>query len=319
MAATLPARAVLGPSDPTCPLEEVEANPAARANAMARRGRMTCCGIDNFVLRCIFIAGLTSLLLGYDQGVLSGAKLYIRHDFELSDGQVELLVGILHVSALGALFAGWMSEQLGRRKTVALACLVFLAGGLLMALATTYEMLIVGRVVTGMGVGTGLTIAPLYMAELSPKRVRGALVSLTEISINIGVLLGFVTAWAFSGLDDSVSWRYMLGLGCVPPVVIAVGLLGMPESPRWLVRRGREDEALAVLCKTCQPSEAKDTLEQLRAEAQGPQNEGWTTMFRLRSQRQSLLVLAGIGVSFFQQASGLEALVGGGGWALDRV
>lgn len=180
-----------------------------------------------------------------------------------------------------------------------------------MALAGSYEVLIVGRVITGIGVGTGLTIAPLYMAELSPKRMRGALVSLTEVSINVGVLLGFVMGWALSGLDVTVSWRVMLGLGCVPPVGIALGLITMPESPRWLVAQGREDDALVVLCKTCPPEEAKATLALLREETavDSGRISSWFDMFHLRNARQSRLVLAGMGVCFFQQASGLEALV----------
>ncbi|EDQ89041.1 predicted protein [Monosiga brevicollis MX1] len=257
---------------------------------------------------CMFVAALTSLLLGYDQGVMSGAKLYIRRDLGLNDDQVQLVVGILHVSAVGALCAGWIADTLGRRMAVGSACVLFLAGGLLMALANEYTTLIVGRVVTGLGVGTGLTIAPLYMAELAPASVRGALVSLNEISINIGVLLGYLNSWAFSGLPVSQSWRWMLGLGCLPPVVIMVALFFMPESPRYLLRRGRRDEAFRVLARSCPVDEAKATLATLADEAQQPLGS-WRDLLSPSMRGARWLILAGVGVAFFQQASGLEALL----------
>lgn len=265
--------------------------------------------VNELVIRCMAVAAMTSLLLGYDQGVMSGAKLYIAEDLSLSEWQVQLLVGILHVSAVGALFAGWMSDRLGRKMTVAVACVVFLIGGLMMSCALDYNVLMIGRVITGVGVGTGLTIAPLYMAELSPKAVRGALVSLNEVSINVGVLLGFIAGWAFSGLGKHESWRWMLGMGCLPPVVIGFFLLGMPESPRWLVKQGRREEALLILQQTCGQKEAEETLESLAQESKEEEHSSWRLLFRPPEPGMSKLVLAGIGVAIFQQASGLEALV----------
>lgn len=177
-----------------------------------------------------------------------------------------------------------------------------------MAVAESYEVLLSGRIITGFGVGTGLAIAPLYMAELSPKRIRGALVSLNEVAINIGILLGFVAGYVFSGLDDNVSWRWMLGIGALPPLIILVSLLVMPESPRWLVKYGRSSEALLVLLKTCELSEALSTLEVLEEECRTTQYGSLRDIFRPDPTLRKLLI-AGFGVSFFQQASGIEALV----------
>jgi sugar porter (SP) family MFS transporter len=267
---------------------------------------------DRTMLLCISVAAATSLLLGYDQGVMSGAKLSIEHDLNLSQTQTQLMVGILHVSAVGALGAGWMADKWGRKPTIALACLVFFVGALVMALARDYTTLMVGRVITGMGVGTGLSVSPLYLSELSPKHIRGALVSLTEISINIGVLLGFIAGWAFDGLGDHVSWRYMLGMGALPPVFIYFSLVFLPESPRWLLKQGRRDDAYKVLTKTSSAQEAAQTLEDLTAEVKRqealPQGS-WRDLFGSRAKGHRRLVIAGLLVAVFQQASGLEALL----------
>lgn len=274
------------------------------------RGTPFMCGsVRGFVILCIALTALTCILLGYDIGVLSGAKIYIQRDFKLEDSQVELLVGILNfVSSVGGLFSGRLSDWIGRKKTVALACVIFLAGAAAMAAAPSYEVLMVGRIITGVGVGTGLTIAPLYMAELSPKRIRGALVSMNEVAINVGILLGFVAGYAFSGLSDNVSWRWMLGVGAVPPVIILLSLLIMPESPRWLVRHGRPEQALLVLLKTCDMTEAFETLAVLEDECLNTEEGSLRDIF-FPDKSLRRLIIAGFGVTFFQQASGIEALV----------
>eukprot|EP00730_Choanoeca_flexa_P006035 TRINITY_DN12069_c1_g8_i1.p1 TRINITY_DN12069_c1_g8~~TRINITY_DN12069_c1_g8_i1.p1 ORF type:complete len:530 (+),score=114.75 TRINITY_DN12069_c1_g8_i1:172-1761(+) len=266
---------------------------------------------DSFMLLCISVAAGMSLLLGYDQGVMSGAKLSIRHDLDLNENQIQLMVGILHVSAFGALFSGWTADKYGRRPTIAMACAVFFTGALVMALAHSYEMLMLGRVITGIGVGTGLSLSPLYLSELSPKQIRGALVSLTEISINIGVLLGFIAGWAFDGLGEHVNWRWMLGMGCLPPVLILASLAVLPESPRWLLKQGHSEQAREVLRKTCPAEEVEETLSDLDRDLKLQQelNSSWRDLFGKRARGKRRLIVAGLLVAVFQQASGLEALL----------
>eukprot|EP01147_Barroeca_monosierra_P007730 gene7730-9927_t len=269
----------------------------------------TCCGIRCFVILCVGMTGLTSILLGYDIGIMSGAKLQIQEFMDLSDERVEIMVGILNfVSAFGGLISGRLSDNIGRRMTIALACILFIAGSILMACARTYSVLMSGRIITGIGVGAGLAIAPLYMAELSPKQVRGALVSFNEVAINIGILLGFIAGYLFSYMSVDVGWRWMLGVGAIPPLVILATLLFLPESPRWLVTHRTEEAALEVLLKTCDEREAIETLQQLQAEVSTAASGSVHDLCNGTSSLRRLLIAA-IGVSFFQQASGIEALV----------
>jgi MFS family permease len=213
----------------------------------------------------VAVASNVAMLLGYDIGVMSGAKRVMQRDLDLTDRQIETLVGSLNlVSAAGGLLSGTLADScLGRRGTVAFACLASVAGSVVMALAPRaqgFEVLMVGRTLCGIAVGAGIMIAPLYISELSPKALRGRLVSFFEVAINVGILLGYVAGWGFRTLPDEVSWRWMMGVGGIPPALILLFLCFMPESPRWLLARGREKEASAVLHGICEPAEAEEML-----------------------------------------------------------
>jgi len=174
-----------------------------------------------------------------DIGVMSGAVIYIRKDLKISSVQVEILVGCLNVcSLIGSLASGKTSDMIGRRYTIMVAALTFLIGALLMGLAPSFTFLMFGRVIAGIGVGFSLMISPVYVAELSPDLTRGFLTSLPEVFISFGILLGYVSNYALSSLPIGLNWRIMLGIAALPAILVALGVLAMPESPRWLVMKG---------------------------------------------------------------------------------
>jgi MFS family permease len=199
---------------------------------------------------------MSSVLLGFDIGVMSGAAIFVREDFQLSSVQTEILVGILNlVASVGAVFGGSVADRLGRKKTMAIGSLLFFGGTMIMILAENYAVLLIGRIVTGTSIGVGLLIAPLYSAEIAPTQYRGFLVSASEIFITIGVLLGYIVNAIFQGFDPSINWRLMLGMGLVPPLFIQLSLCYIPETPRWLSSQGREHESVEVLTKIYNGSE----------------------------------------------------------------
>jgi len=170
---------------------------------------------------------------------MSGAVIYIRKDLKISSVQVEILVGCLNVcSLIGSLASGKTSDMIGRRYTIMVAALTFLIGALLMGLAPSFTFLMFGRVIAGIGVGFSLMISPVYVAELSPDLTRGFLTSLPEVFISFGILLGYVSNYALSSLPIGLNWRIMLGIAALPAILVALGVLAMPESPRWLVMKG---------------------------------------------------------------------------------
>ncbi|ERM94341.1 hypothetical protein AMTRI_Chr04g189530 [Amborella trichopoda] len=281
---------------------------------------------NKYALACAFLASMASVLLGYDTGVMSGAAMFIKDDLNINDIQVEILVGSINIYALiGSAFAGWTSDWIGRRKTIAFAGAIFFVGSVIMGFAPNYALLTAGRVVAGIGVGYALMIAPVYTTEVAPTSIRGFLTSFPEIFINGGVLLGYVSNFAFADLSLQLSWRMMLGVGVVPSVFLIVGGLVMPESPRWLIMQGKLGAAMKVLLKTSDsPDEAQLRLSEIKLSAGIPNDtdgeivsvpkrhdgEGvWKELILHPTPAIRRILIVAIGMHFFQQASGIDAVV----------
>jgi sugar porter (SP) family MFS transporter len=182
-----------------------------------------------------------------------------------------------------------------------------------MAIAPSYGVLMFGRIFVGIGVGTGLAIDPLYIAEVTPAKHRGELVTWSEIMLNAGIVLGFAMSLFLAPLDDALQWRVMFLLGCVlPSVMIYLVLYVMPESPRWLVANGQDEEARRVL-QLIYPEGfnvdliIEDVKEALEREAAAEQAVGWAVLFRPTPAIRRMLMV-GVGVSIAQQAVGIDAI-----------
>ncbi|XP_010527592.1 PREDICTED: polyol transporter 5-like isoform X2 [Tarenaya hassleriana] len=282
---------------------------------------------NKFAFVCAILVSMTLILLGYDIGVMSGAIIYIKRDLKISDGQIEILVGILNIySVVGACFAGRTSDLIGRRYTIVLAGGIFFAGAILMGFATNYAFLMFGRFVAGFGVGFAGMIAPVYTAEISPASSRGFLNSFPEVFVNAGILLGYVSNFAFSKLPLHLGWRFMLGVGAIPSILLSIGVFAMPESPRWLVMQGRLGDAKRVLYRTSDSnSEADLRLADIKFVAGIPQDcnddivqvekrnshgKGvWKELLVRPTPAVRRVLVAAFGIHFFQQASGIDAVV----------
>jgi sugar porter (SP) family MFS transporter len=263
---------------------------------------------------------------------MSGAQLFMKEDLKITDTQIEILAGVINIYSLfGSLLAGMTSDWLGRRYTMVLAAAIFFTGALLMGLSPDYAQLMAGRFVAGIGVGFALMIAPVYTAEVAPTSARGFLTSFPEVFNNFGILLGYVSNFAFARLPVHLSWRAMFLVGAVPPVFLGVAVLAMPESPRWLVMRGRIDEARRVLRKTSDSpdeaeerlldikkavgipesaSDADDVLAIVRANNRGSSKEGvWKELLVNPSRPVRRMLAAGLGLMFIQQATGVDCVV----------
>ncbi|KAK7312356.1 hypothetical protein VNO77_36147 [Canavalia gladiata] len=281
---------------------------------------------NKFAFACAMLASMTSILLGYDIGVMSGAAIYIKRDLKVSDVQIEILLGIINLySLIGSCLAGRTSDWIGRRYTIVFAGAIFFAGALLMGFSPNYSFLMFGRFVAGIGMGYAIMIAPVYTAEVSPASSRGFLTSFPEVFINGGILLGYISNYAFSNMTLRLGWRMMLGIGAIPSVILAVGVLAMPESPRWLVMRGRLGDATKVLNKTSDSKEeAQQRLADIKQAAGIPESrnddvvqvakrntgEGvWKELFLYPTPAIRHIVIAALGIHFFQQASGVDAVV----------
>ncbi|VFQ61805.1 unnamed protein product [Cuscuta campestris] len=289
-------------------------DPSHHHHQLERRRNRT----KKYVFACAVFASLNNVLLGYDVGVMSGAIIFIQEDLKITEVQEEVLVGILSiVSLLGSLIGGRTSDAVGRKWTMGLASIIFQAGAAIMAVAPSYKVLMIGRFLAGIGIGFGVMIAPVYIAEISPTVDRGSLTSFPEIFINFGILLGYVSNYAFSGLSPHINWRIMLAVGILPSVFIAFALCVIPESPRWLVVQNRMEEAKAVLVKT---NDNDAEVEERLAEIQLAAGSGTTNADKYdeKSVWRELLnpppplarmLITGFGIQCFQQITGIDATV----------
>ncbi|CAN6381882.1 unnamed protein product [Urochloa humidicola] len=261
-----------------------------------------------FAFVCATLASMTTILMGYNLALMSGAQLFIREDLGLTDEQVEVLSGSMNLFMLGSILAaGWAADAMGRRGTIVLANAFLMYGALAMSLGGSYLALLAARFVTSVGVGFAVVVAPVYAAEIAPASSRGMLSSLPEIFVNAGILISYVSNYALAGLPLRLGWRAMFAAGVAPPALLAAAVvLAMPESPRWLAARGRDAEARAVLSRTSgTPAEAGDRLREIKdavaAEAAGAGTSSRPVVRRILADVLSL--------QFFHQASGIDIIV----------
>ncbi|CAJ2637085.1 unnamed protein product [Trifolium pratense] len=269
-----------------------------------------------YVLRLAFSAGIGGFLFGYDTGVISGALLYIRDDFKAVDRQTWLQEAIVSTALAGAIIGasvgGWINDRFGRKKAIILADTLFFIGSVVMAAAINPAILIVGRVFVGLGVGMASMASPLYISEASPTRVRGALVSLNGFLITGGQFLSYVINLSFTNAPGT--WRWMLGVAALPALTQIVLMLMLPESPRWLFRKGKEEEAKQILRKIYPPQDVEDEIITLKESVEMETKDDSTSnkvsiikLLKTKTVRRGLY--AGMGLQIFQQFVGINTVM----------
>ncbi|XP_061367454.1 probable inositol transporter 2 isoform X1 [Gastrolobium bilobum] len=269
-----------------------------------------------YVLCLAFSAGIGGFLFGYDTGVISGALLYIRNDFKAVDRETWLQEAIVSTALAGAIIGasvgGWINDRFGRKKGIILADTLFFIGSVIMAAATNPAILIVGRVFVGLGVGMASMASPLYISEASPTRVRGALVSLNGFLITGGQFLSYLINLAFTNAPGT--WRWMLGVAAAPALTQIVLMLMLPESPRWLFRKGKEEEAIEILRKIYPPQDVEDEINALKEsiemeikEASASDKISILKLLKTKTVRRGLY--AGMGLQIFQQFVGINTIM----------
>ena len=258
-----------------------------------------------FVYVAAVFAGLGGLLFGYDTGVISGAELFLKNDFTLSSFALEVIVsGVLAGAATGALAGGRLADLFGRRRLLIVTAAIFAVGAIVCAAATSLGMLIFGRIVVGLGIGLSSGTVPVYISEVSPPETRGWQVSLFQLSITVGILLAYLVDYAFAAIEG---WRWMFGLALVPAAIFAVGMLFLPESPRWMAKRGRPDAARSILLRIREASEVDAEMREIEESLAHAEEHGGLSDLLHASLRPALIV--GIGLAIFQQVTGINTVI----------
>ncbi|WP_434531836.1 sugar porter family MFS transporter [Haloarcula sp. NS06] len=260
-------------------------------------------GGDRFVYVVSALAALNGLLFGFDTGIISGAFLFIQDSFVMSPLVEGIIVsGAMAGAAAGAAVGGQLADRLGRRRLILIAAIVFFVGSFTMAVAPTVPVLVAGRLIDGVAIGFASIVGPLYISEIAPPEIRGGLTSLNQLMVTTGILLSYFVNYAFA---DAGAWRWMLGAGMVPAVVLAIGILKMPESPRWLFEHGQKDEARAVLKRT-RSDGVEQELDEIE-ETVETQSETGVRDLLAPWLRPALVV--GLGLAVFQQITGINAVI----------
>ncbi|CAL5210351.1 unnamed protein product [Lathyrus oleraceus] len=266
-----------------------------------------------YILGLTYVASIGGLLFGYDTGVISGALLYIKDDFPAvrqSHFLQETIVSTAVAGAIvGAAIGGWINDTYGRKKATIIADIFFILGAIVMAAAPDPYFLILGRVFVGFGVGVASVTAPVYISELSPSEIRGALVATNVLMITGGVFVSYLVNLVLARVPGT--WRWMLGISGVPAVVQFFLMLFLPESPRWLYINSRENDAVIVLGKIYGFDRLEDEVALLTAQSQQDRrkrdNVGLWHVFKSKEIR--LAFLAGAGLQAFQQFAGINTVM----------
>ncbi|ASK62187.1 MFS transporter [Virgibacillus phasianinus] len=250
-----------------------------------------------------FFGALGGLLYGYDMGVISGALLFIKDDIPLTSFTEGLVVSSMLIGAIfGSGFSGPLSDKFGRRKLVFSIAVVFVIGSLILAFSPNMGMLLAGRLIIGLAVGGSTAIVPVYLSEMAPTESRGSLSSLNQLMITIGILSSYLVNYAFAAIEG---WRWMVGLAVVPSLILMIGVIFMPESPRWLLKHKSEEAARRVLGLTRKPDQVDKEIHEM-IEINKISDSTWNV---LSSSWLRPTLIIGCVFALFQQIIGINAII----------
>ncbi len=251
-----------------------------------------------------FIVALGGLLSGFDTGVISGALLFIKDEWNLSDYLQGILVSSTLVGAtIGAILNGHLADLFGRKKILIFTAVLFFIGSIFCAAAPNINILILSRFIVGLAIGVVTFATPLYLSEISPEKIRGSLVSLFQLAITIGILFSYLVNAGFANIQ--FGWRLMLLFGVFPALILGIGMFFMSDTPRWLISKGKDDEAKKVFKRIEPGIDADKEILEIKNVLQNKDND---KKFEFKKWMFAPLFL-GIGLMFCQQWTGINTII----------
>ncbi len=259
-----------------------------------------------FILLVSFVAALGGLLFGFDTAIISGAIPYITTYFQLDEYMLGWAVSsILIGCAAGAMLAGAFADKYGRRNALILCAVLFALSGIGAGLANELYMFILFRLIGGLGVGAAAMVSPMYIAEMAPAKWRGRLVAFYQLAIVFGILVAYFANYLFDGIGEN-NWRWMFASQAAPSVVFLLLLFIVPETPRWLMMKGKIKEARTVLTKISESESVEEELQQIENSFHSAHTVSLKQLF---SKMYMPVLLIGILVAVFQQVTGINSII----------
>ena len=271
-----------------------------------------------FIGAIVAVATIGGFLFGYDSGAVNGTQEGLRSTFNLSDAGLGFTVGSLLIGCfIGAFFAGRLADIMGRRNTMMVAALLFLAGALTQGLSHSHDLFVIARLAGGMAVGAASVLSPAYISEVAPAGIRGRLTTIQQIMIIIGLTIAFVINYflaAAAGVSTNpfwggiAAWRWMYLMQAIPAAIFLVALIFIPESPRYLVSKGRDESAENVLAKLFGSSTARAKLDEIRLTFSEDHRPRFSDLKGNGFLGIRPIVWAGIMLAVFQQLVGINVI-----------
>ncbi len=261
---------------------------------------------NNRVYYYSLIASLGGLLFGFDIAIFSGAIPFIQPDLSLSPSQLGWVASSLYIGcAVGTLLFGKIAEKLGRKKSLLLVAIIFGASSIAMGLSNHKDTVVIWRIIAGFSVGGASVLSPLYIAEISPRNIRGKMVSINQLAVVIGILFAYITNYFLSFTE--LNWRLMFMSGALPAVLFLIFLPFLPESPKWLIFNGKKEQGLKILSRIIPPAQIQEEV----AFIEGQQHSGKTSysISAIVKQGFGFLLIVAIVIAVCQQFSGANAVL----------
>jgi len=275
----------------------------------------------SYVFLVSIIVALGGFLMGFDASVISGVVKFIEPEFGLSKLELGWSVSSLTLTAtLAMIFSGPLSDRFGRRRILSIAAILYAISAIGSALAPSFTILVIARMLGGFGVGASLIIAPVYIAEIAPAKIRGTMVSFNQFNIVLGISVAFFTnylilkygqsgeSWAEALKLNEYNWRWMLGLETLPAVIYFVGLLFVPRSPRWLIMKGQYEEALRIMEKAVGKVNAEVDLVNVKKSLEKDLNREKVKLKEIFRPALRIVLLIGIVLAVLQQITGINSV-----------
>ncbi len=269
----------------------------------------------------VFIVALGGFLMGFDASVISGVVEFIGPQFELTKIQLGWAVSCLTLSAtLAMILSGPISDKVGRKKVLKYASLLYFISAVFSAVAPNFVSLVIARMIGGFGVGASLIIAPMYIAEIAPPKLRGRMVSFNQLNIVLGISVAFFTnylilqlgksdaTWTKSLMIEAYNWRWMLGLEALPAILYFLFLFLVPESPRWLAMKGFEDKAIDIMAGMSTKEQATEEFKEIKVSLANRDKREKVSVAELFKPAMKLVLTIGIVIAVLQQITGINAV-----------
>jgi SP family arabinose:H+ symporter-like MFS transporter len=268
-------------------------------------------GNRSYVYKATVVAAVGGLLFGYDTAVVAGAIGFIEKLYNLSPTMKGWIASCALIGCIiGAMFAGTLSDKIGRKKMLVLSGILFAVSSLGIAIPLSLTWFVIFRLLGGIGIGIASMLAPMYIAEIAPAEIRGRLVSVNQLGIVTGILLIYfvnatIAGWHNEAWNISTGWRYMFGSGIIPSIIFLIMLIFVPESPRWLASKERWDEADDILTKINGKQKAQQELSEIK-ETLNIEQGSFSEIFK-PGIRKALLI--GVVLCIFSQVTGINAIM----------